>query len=406
MKSNKPRWTTIKSLLRKALRSVIYGDREAAGINGISPTVFRSKDGLSKALSISRSLLDKINGGGYSYTPCVPGHVYGLDGNIKRTHAIPEFWDSVVLKTLQLEVRPHWSDIPPEIVGGRPDTQIRSTVWSIWWALQRPAGLWVLRFDIKQAFASAEWRQALRILVAKTGRADIAGELERFFLLQEREGFEGLIEGVCVSPFLLALILGEKVVPEISGYGSHCWIYVDDGILLTDSEFMARRAKEQLSSSLDDLGMALHEAPPKTSVEFYEKGAISNFSYLNFEFGAHGPIPSRALQKELLDALQVIDEDEPDAQKAHRLMARTITAFIKFFCFVDDPVFEKIDNSISSQFQRYASSLPKISSGAVRSSKGSSDEPPYPRSSNWLPRETRQFFERRFLSYRKKRVRS
>jgi len=330
----------------------------------------------------------KINDDRFNYPPSRVGYIYNLDGSVAREHAIQEFWTAVTLKAMQLETRALWSGIPVALSGGRPGVSVHDAIRGAGEALRHEC--WVLRFDIRKAFASLHWTKALYLVETVCRRPDLAAELRKFFLVQEKAGFPGLVEGSCIGPFLLALVLGELVFPAIAPFGRHIHIYVDDGIVVADSEDLVRRAHDELACALGDLRLDLH--PGKTSIHHHVPGTISAFSFLSFAFGPYGPVPSADRCRQLVETIKLIETKEVSFTRARGMMSKAIWSFRRFFGLVEDPLFALLDHWIAAAVPRYSKFLPRLSSGTVwRSTDTNPDGDSGYSGDHWLSTEVRKF---------------
>lgn len=272
--------------LRTAAEQVL-ADRQAAGIDGVDPEFIR---GDPKARhQLLRRAYDLLARGAYEFLPARVG-LLPRPGKEPRKHGIATVSDAIVLRTILDALAEVWDALPSCLVGGRPGADHRDVIRSV---SQFLAGgpCFGLRYDVRQAFASAPFGRAIEALRALTMRQDLVELLVRWRRAQPDE-LAGLVEGSAVAPLLLAVLLGTEVVPHLPRVDRHV-VWLDDGLVLSRDPAVVVEVERVLVHRLGQIGgMKLH--PTKTTpITFAATGwSTTPWSFLGWAWRGWQAVPS------------------------------------------------------------------------------------------------------------------
>ena len=274
--------------------------RTAAGIDGVLPARFRNP---KKRANECRIIFETLRDGTYRFHRAREGRLKRR-GKRPRTHAIATLRDAVVLRAISIELRTVWDQLPACIVGHRPGTNHRKVVAAISRFLLAGSG-WILRFDLKGAFAEASFGRAIEILATLTDRHDLIKLIVNW---RKAVGpkFKGLVEGASIAPLLLAVLLGVAVIPHLEHLGGLLVIWADDGWFGLATREQVDEAQRVLDQRLVEVGLKCH--PQKTGI--YEIDPThtgpSPWSFIGFQYRMWKPIPSLAARTSLVDELEAL----------------------------------------------------------------------------------------------------
>jgi hypothetical protein len=271
--------------LRKALGWVL-ANRKAAGLDGVDLGALRGSKKERRLLCdrVHRWLSD----GSY--------HPYGARkgkrrrrGKGPRVHAIASLADAVVLKAVTTRWRYAWDRMPPCLVGGRPGTDIGDTLAEVTCFIQTGGGA-MARFDIREAFKSADLRLALAALARYTdAEEDGLFSIAERWVRRQGARFGGLVEGSPFGALLLAAIVATEVVPYLRDLDGSLFIYMDDGLFLSRDRETAEEALRRVRTRLARVGLELH--PDKTFIEEIGPRGTTTLDFVGYVFIDGHPYP-------------------------------------------------------------------------------------------------------------------
>jgi hypothetical protein len=273
--------------------------RTAAGIDEVVPQDLL--DDPKKRIDECRIICRLLRDGRYRFFRGRMG-VQRRKGKSNRIHAIATIRDAVVLRAISVELRAVWDELPRAIVGHRPGTNYVAVLAAISQFIVGGPG-WVLRFDLKGAFASAAFDRAIKILARRTKRKDLIPLIQSWRATVGAK-FAGLVEGSPVAPLLLAVLLADHVVPHLELAGGLLVIWGDDGLLMVRDRATVDAAYEQLVVDLDQIDLKCH--PKKTGIHELDPTTAepTPWPFIGFQFRLWQPIPCQAARIDLVERIE------------------------------------------------------------------------------------------------------
>lgn len=248
-----------RQLLRAARHVRKY--RSAPGYDGVSPEELKGKKLGMFVTKLHQSLRD-----GRKPRRARKG-LLPRPGKAPREHAIANLGDAVVLRAVAEALEEVWGNLPNSIVGGRPGGNRHDLITVVSKFIAKGEG-WLLRFDIKSAFASASFDKAIARLRLLTDRQDLVDLIVRWRNKQGRH-FEGLVEGAAHAPLLLAVMLANVASTIEKLIGTSLLIWLDDGIFIARDRAQVVEVERLLRQGLKEAGgLELH--PDKTGIHRFD----------------------------------------------------------------------------------------------------------------------------------------
>lgn len=170
-----------KRELRKALRWVVARRMVNAYDYEIDVTALReSPSEQQKMVAKAHYYLRR---GTYKFAGARRGTTITNTGKV-RHHAICPIRDAMVLRAITHALQHVWSRLPVCLMGGRPETSQEAAVARVTEFRRRGRG-YIVRWDIKAAFASTAWDRGIEIIERLSGRPDLVALLEDW---RQRQG--------------------------------------------------------------------------------------------------------------------------------------------------------------------------------------------------------------------------
>lgn len=308
-----------RSSIRRAFKWVV-SHRNAAGVDGVFPDDYYDGDALDEHKTVAECgvIYRRLRSGKYRFLPARLG-IQRRTGKKDRRHAIATVRDGAVLRAISFELREVWDQLPDALVGHRPGTDRRAVLASISRFIVGGPGF-VLRFDLRGAFASVSFDRAIKILAGRTHRADLI-DLVVSWRSTVGSKFSGVVEGSPLGPLLLAVVLAEHVVPNLKKAGGVLYIWGDDGLLMVRDRATVNAAYQRLTEDLAGIGLVCH--PNKTGIyELDTTPQPTRWPYLGFAFRLWQPIPCAAVCAELVAKVEALVRrgDAESIEKAGRFI--------------------------------------------------------------------------------------
>lgn len=259
-----------------------------------------------------------------------------------------------------------------------------------------------LRSDIPRFFTAIPRELVLRRLVGVLPDSSIDGILDGATLVDLKNASElghladlfpdesvGVAQGCCLSP-LLGNVLLSDLDAEIASMGVTYIRYIDDFLILAETEMKAMSAFDAMKAHLSALGLAVY-GPEDSSGKFGRGDAMKGFEFLGCQLSNGFIQPTKAKRDEIIDrvrariteSLRTIGQDTMSVQEIRdRSIVSTLHAassairgWTNAYSFCNgvqrfEHVDTKVDSLVTDYLRRAETILRRQSSSRRRQSLG------------------------------------
>jgi RNA-directed DNA polymerase len=229
------------------------------------------------------SLIDRIKSGRY-YAPAVRRHYIPKGDGGRRGLGIGSFENKVAERAIVMLMEPVYEQVFLDCSHGfRPNRSAHGALQSVWTAVMKQGGRWILDVDIRKFFDSLVPAKLRELLDRRVTDGVVRRMIDKWLKAGVLEAGQihfpdlGTPQGGVASPLLANIYLhyvldewfAEQVKPRLRGTGTLAR-FADDFVMVFQYKDDAERVLEVLGKRLGKFGLQLH--PDKTQLVDFRAG--------------------------------------------------------------------------------------------------------------------------------------